>query len=92
MEKNIKKTRYKINFDSKKLIQQCIENINTLTIDKITYRIDQYSIEMSERKGISGELLKNDPTRKVDYVGKLPNVVEELTKRLISPKEQYAKF
>ena len=46
---------YESGFDSEKLIQQCIENINTLTIDKITYRIDQYSIEMSERKGISGE-------------------------------------
>ena len=87
-----KKTRYRINFDSERLIQKCIENINTLTIDKITYKIDQYSIEMSERKGISGELLKSDPTRKVDYVGKLPNVVEELVKETNLTKRTICKI
>ena len=44
-----KKTRYKINFDSNELVKKCVDQINTLSIDKITYRIDQYSIQMSEK-------------------------------------------
>ena len=73
-----KKTRYKINFDSNELVKKCVDQINTLSIDKITYRIDQYSIQMSENKGVSGELIDYDPTRSVEYIGKLPNLVQEL--------------
>tara|TARA_B100000989_G_C19529698_1_gene468906 strand:+ start:2129 stop:4840 length:2712 start_codon:yes stop_codon:yes gene_type:complete len=75
-----KKTRYKINFDSNMLVKKCVDQINTLSIDKITYRIDQYSIQMSEKKGVSGELVDYDPTRSVEYIGKLPNLVQELIK------------
>ena len=37
-------------------------------------------------------MLKNDPTRKVDYVGKLPNVVEELTKETNLTKRTICKI
>ena len=87
-----KKTRYKINFDTNELVKKCVDQINTLSFDKITYRIDQYSIQMSEKKGVSGELIDYDPTRSVEYVGKLPNLAQELIKETNLTKKTICKI
>lgn len=72
------KTRYKINFDSRKLITKSIEKINELEINEIVYKIETFDIQMSEKTGISGERSDSGVVQTSGYKGLLPDLVEEL--------------
>ena len=48
------KTKYKINFDSNTLINNCIEKINNeVEVDTISYEVSHFDINMDQKKGIS---------------------------------------
>lgn len=75
------KTRYKINFDSEELIENCIEQINNeVSINEIVYQIEKFDITMNEEKGISANTTDSGIINTNGYIGELPDLVEELKK------------
>lgn len=75
------KTRYKINFNSQKLIDNCVEIINNdVEINEIVYVIERFDITMSEKNGIDGNRLDSGIINTNGYIGELPDLIEELKK------------
>ncbi|MEA3353607.1 MAG: DEAD/DEAH box helicase family protein [Campylobacterota bacterium] len=75
------KTRYKINFDSEELKDNCVDIINNeVSINEIVYRIDKFDITMSEKSGIGGETTDSGIINTKGYMGDLPDLIQELKK------------
>lgn len=75
------KTRYKINFDSSNLIENCIEDINeNVEVKKIVYQFETFDITMNEETGIGGNTKGSGIINTNGYIGELPDLVEELKK------------
>ena len=75
------KTRYKINFESKELIDNCIKQINEeVEVNQIVYQFEKFDITMSEEKGIGGNRLDSGIINTNGYIGELPDLIDELKK------------
>ncbi|GIT98517.1 DEAD/DEAH box helicase family protein [Sulfurovum sp. TSL1] len=75
------RTRYKIEFDSDELIDNCIDTINdTVEINEIVYQIDTFEITMSESSGVGANTPDSGIINTSGYTGDLPNLIEELKK------------
>lgn len=73
-----KKTRYAVDIDTTELIKQCVEHINTITIDKIRIRVEKVALSLDE-KGIQ-TFFVGDDAEDINKDYPIHDILSELSK------------
>ncbi|GBE55115.1 MAG TPA: DEAD/DEAH box helicase [Euryarchaeota archaeon] len=72
-----KKTKYAVNVDTKTLVDECVKQINEISIDKIRIKIEKVSLSLNE-KGIQTEFV-GDESEELDKEYPIPNLIEHIS-------------
>lgn len=74
-----KKTKYAVDINSTKLVQECIAEINTITIDKIKIQIQRVELNL-EDKGVTTKFIGKSQPVKASSPHPVPDIVEHIAK------------
>ena len=78
-EKVSKKTRYAVEIDTNKLINNCVTKINKqIAINSIKIKIDTVELRLEKNKGIE-TIFKGSSQKEIDKLFNIPNIVEQIS-------------
>lgn len=74
-ERISKKTRYAVDINTDELIEECVQEINNLTVSTIKVRVEKVSLSLKEGQGIQHQLV-GQAAEELDKKYKIPNLIE----------------
>ena len=72
-----KRTKYAVDIDTTQFIENCIEEINTITINTIRIKIQKVSLSIKEENGIQTRFI-GEAAEDFDKSYSIPNLIEEV--------------
>lgn len=73
-----KKTKYAVDIDTSRLIEQCVEEINNLSINTIKIRVEKVFLSINEKEGIKTQFV-GDEAEEINVNFEIPNLIDSIS-------------